>query len=205
MPAAVPLRAGRRSRRSARMRCRRDVSLRFEASARQAGAPRSRVKLPTSSHVTGLRWTGRHAAKPQPKSGGGGRCLPTDEKCQRIFLMENFVPPCGIGTFHPLAKRKLTKRIPMTFGVWSFGQLRVEGRQTAVVGRSSGLTGGSPLGAPASRRQMRVRQMLVYTTPPAGETSAFALKLRRDRPALPGAAQTRSTQLRSIASRPSTS
>jgi len=61
--------------------------------------------------------------------------------------MENFVPPCGIGTFHPLAKRKLTKRIPMTFGVWSFGQLRAGGRQTAVVGRSSDLTGGSPLEA----------------------------------------------------------
>jgi hypothetical protein len=41
---------------------RRDVSLRFEASARQAGAPRSRVKLPTSSCIAGLRWTGRHAA-----------------------------------------------------------------------------------------------------------------------------------------------
>ena len=106
-----------------------------------------------------------------------------DAACQRMksangfFLMENFVPPCGIGTFHPLAKRKLTKRIPMTFGVWSFGQLRAGGRQIAVVGRSSDLTGGSPLGAPASRRQMRVRQMFVYTTPPAGGT-----------PALPGAA-----------------
>jgi hypothetical protein len=94
-------------------------------------APLSRERAPLSRERAPLsreRETQRHsAAKPQPKSGGGGRCLPTDEKCQRIFFDGKFCPAMRDWNLSSVGEKKADKTNPDDFRSLEFRSVESRG------------------------------------------------------------------------------